>query len=100
MTCSSSRRRCDQAWLASANVSMAFYEDSANLLTGNVANQTFTGQSAGDLENWLPTSGGVTNSRVIAYLYPEGSYASADAGRLDLGVIRDSALSDTNDLRS
>jgi hypothetical protein len=79
-----------RGFFAAMNVSLTLYEDSANMATGNVANQLFTGQSAGDLENWPPTSGGVTNSRVI-------SYARLDAGTLDLGVVRDSALNDTND---
>jgi hypothetical protein len=83
--------------LGSANVNLTFYEDSANMALGNVANQLFTGQGAGDLENWPPTSGSVTNARVISYLFPEGTFARADAGTLDLGVVRDSALNDTND---
>jgi hypothetical protein len=29
---------------------------------------------------------------VISYLFPEGTFARADAGVLDLGVIRDTTL--------
>jgi hypothetical protein len=86
-----------RAAAAASNVNLTFYEDSANMTSGNAANQLFTPQAGGDLENWPPTSGGVTNSRVISYLFPEGSFARGDAGTLDLGVVRDSTLNDTND---
>jgi hypothetical protein len=86
-----------RAVCTSAGVNVTFYEGSANMTLGNAANQLFTAQAAGDLENWPPTSGGVTNSRVIWYLFPEGTFARADGGTLDLGVVRDSTLNGTND---
>jgi hypothetical protein len=86
-----------RAALGALGVNATFTDDSANMASGNVANQLFTAQNAGDLENWPPTSGGVTSARVISYLFPEGTFGRADAGTLDLGVVRDSALNDTND---
>ena len=86
-----------RASAAASDVNVTFYEDSANMTTGNVANQLFTAQAAGDLENYPPTSGGVTSARVISYLFPEGTFARADAGTLDLGVVRDATLNGTND---
>jgi hypothetical protein len=34
---------------------------------------------------------------VVWYLFPEGFFQFLDAGRLDLGVVRDSTLDATND---
>jgi hypothetical protein len=36
-------------------------------------------------------------AKVVSYLFPEGSMQFLDAGRLDLGVVRDSTLDSTND---
>lgn len=38
---------------------------------------------------WFPT-------RLVFWLYPEGTWVFLDGGRIDLGVIRDSVLNDTN----
>lgn len=38
-------------------------------------------------------------SRVITYLYPDGSHLFLDGGTLDLGIVRDSTLNSTNDLQ-
>lgn len=39
------------------------------------------------------------NTKVVWYLFPEGTFSRADAGTLDLGVVRDSTLNSTNDYR-
>jgi hypothetical protein len=83
-----------RSWLNAANLNVTFYEDTA--ATGATTNQLFVPQAAGDLENFPPTPG-VTSSRVIAYLFPEGTFARAYGGTLDLGIVRDSTLNATND---
>lgn len=53
------------------------------------AGQIFGAQGDGPLIGWPST--------VVTYLYPEGSWLFLDGGMLDLGLIRDSVLNDTND---
>ena len=48
-------------------------------------------QGPTDLRNWP--------SDVHWYLYPEGSFLFLDGGTLDLGLVRDSTLNDTNDFQ-
>ncbi len=36
-------------------------------------------------------------TKVIAYLFPAGSLMMLDGGRLDLGIVRDSALNAASD---
>ena len=77
-----------------AGVNVTFYEDTAG--TG-AANQVFLPvQINADLQNF-PPGPGVTSARVIWYLFPEGTFARGDGGTLDLGIVRDSTLNDTND---
>ncbi len=79
-----------------ANVNVSFYEDSA-VLTAGLTQQVFAAaQGATDVANW-PPGPGATSARVIWYLFPEGTFARADAGTLDLGIVRDSTLNGTND---
>lgn len=52
--------------------------------------QGFADQAAGALNGW-PT-------KVVFYVFPEGSFTFLDGGLLNLGVIRDSTLNATNDL--
>jgi hypothetical protein len=53
------------------------------------------GQSAGDIADFPHAIGSVSN--VEAYLFAPGSFVFVDAGQLDLGVVRDSTLNNTND---
>lgn len=55
----------------------------------HTAGQSFTGQGAGVLQGWPSTC--------TVRLFPEGTWVWADGGTLDLGVVRDSTLNDTND---
>jgi hypothetical protein len=59
---------------------------------GGVA-QIFPAQSASGAVNPYPTV-------ITWYIFPEGAFQFLDAGRLDLGVVRDSVLDSTNDLES
>jgi hypothetical protein len=58
-------------------------------VTGGVA-QTFGIQAGSGVIEVFPT-------KLVWYLYPEGFFQFLDAGRLDLGVVRDSTLDATND---
>ncbi|HEU5301945.1 MAG TPA: major capsid protein [Acidimicrobiia bacterium] len=75
-----------RAWLEARNVAATFFVDSE---TG--AGQVFGAQGPTDLRNWP--------SDVHWYLYPEGSFLFLDGGTLDLGLVRDSTLNDTNDFQ-
>lgn len=70
--------------LRSNNVEPTFYLDSE---TG--AGQVFGAQAAGAL-NAFPSS-------VVWYLFPEGSFIFLDGGSLEIGLVRDSVLNETND---
>jgi len=75
-------------WLATFGINVSFYEDSA---TG--AGQVFAAQGAGnDLRDFPQT--------VVWYLYHEGAHVLIDQGELDLGLIRDADLVETNDYRT
>lgn len=52
--------------------------------------QVIGAQAAGALADWPPT--------VEFGVYPEGTFLHLDAGELDLGVVRDSALNEVNDV--
>jgi hypothetical protein len=69
-----------------ARVSISFYLDSP---TGE--GQIFPAQGTGALQKF-PTS-------VVWYIYPEGSFLFLDGGTLELGIVRDSTLNNTNDYR-
>lgn len=69
-----------------ARVTISFYLDSP---TGE--GQIFPAQGTGDLEGF-PTT-------VVWYIYPEGSFLFLDGGTLELGIVRDSTLNNTNDYR-
>lgn len=70
-----------------ANLNLVLYYDSA---TGE--GQAFsTAQSAGTLNDWPDNA--------VTYLHAPGTFARMDAGTLDVGLIRDSALNRTNDLQ-
>jgi hypothetical protein len=74
-------------WFAQNNLDVCFYYDSA---TG--AGQAFNNtQAAGVINEWPDT--------VVAYLFAPGTFVRLDAGTLDVGLIRDSALNGTNDLQ-
>lgn len=72
------------AYLRSLNIAVSFYVDSP---TG--AGQVFGAQGAGALLAF-PTT-------VVWFIFPEGSFLYLDGGTLDLGVVRDSTLNNTND---
>jgi hypothetical protein len=69
-----------------ARVTISFYLDSP---TGE--GQIFPAQGTGPLQKF-PTS-------VVWYIYPEGSFLFLDGGTLELGIVRDSTLNNTNDYR-
>jgi hypothetical protein len=72
--------------LARLGLNVCWYYDSA---TG--AGQAFNGAQAAGPLNDFPTV-------VQSYLYAPGTFVRLDAGTLDVGLIRDSALNGTNDL--
>jgi hypothetical protein len=69
-----------------ANVEVSFVLDGA---TGD--GQVFAAQGAGT-QLKFPTT-------IKFFLYPEGSFLFLDGGQLDLGIVRDSVLNNTNDYR-
>lgn len=75
------------AWLASANLDVAWYYDSA---TG--AGQAFNAAQGAGNQNIFPLS-------VVAYLFAPGTFVRLDGGTLDVGIVRDSTLNGTNDLQ-
>lgn len=72
------------AWFSVRNVVPTFYIDGA---TGS--SQVFGSQGAGALTPFPST--------VVWYLFVEGSFVFLDGGVLDLGLVRDSTLNQTND---
>ena len=74
------------ATLRAANVEPSFYLDTA---TG--AGQEFTAQAGGALQSFPST--------VVWYMFPEGSFLFLDSGSLELGLVRDSVLNETNDFQ-
>ena len=72
------------ALLRSFDIEPSFYIDGA---AGR--GQVFGSQTAGDL---LPFP-----SEVVGYLFSEGSFLYLDGGTLELGLVRDSVLNQTND---
>lgn len=75
------------AWLASMNLDVAWYYDSA---TG--AGQAFDDAQGAGAINAFPTS-------VVGYLFAPGTFVRLDGGTLDVGIVRDSTLNGTNDLQ-
>ena len=74
------------ALLRAGNVEPSFYIDGA---TG--AAQVFGAQAAGALLSFPAT--------IVWYLFPEGSFLFLDGGVLELGLVRDSVLNETNDFQ-
>jgi len=72
--------------IRAGNVEPSFYMDGA---TG--AGQVFATQGAGALSTFPTTA--------EWYLYPEGSFLYLDGGVLELGLVRDSVLNETNDFQ-
>lgn len=68
------------------NVEVTFTPDGP---TG--AGQVFGAQGAGAVLDFPDT--------IVWFLYPEGSYLFLNGGSLDLGIVRDSTLNNTNDYR-
>lgn len=60
-------------------------------LIAGEAGQVYGAQGDGPANGWLSTA--------VTYLYPEGSWLFLDGGTLDLGLVRDSTLNSTNDVR-
>lgn len=69
-----------------ANINITFYLDQE---TGT--SQVFGAQSAAALLTW-PTN-------AMLYMWPTGTMLFLDGGSLDLGIVRDSTLNETNDYR-
>lgn len=69
-----------------ARVTISFYLDSP---TGE--GQIFGAQGTGAILDFPDT--------VVWYMYPEGSFLFLDGGTLELGIVRDSTLNNTNDYR-
>lgn len=82
--------------LASRNVNVTFYEDQSDR-AGAVA-QIFGVQGATQLRHWPPGLA-VANPNVVWFLFPEGTHTVGDGGTLELGIVRDSTLNNTNDYR-
>lgn len=74
-----------QGFLSARQINASWFLDGET----SVANQVFPAQADGLLNPWP--------SRVICYLYIEGSWLHLDAGMLDFGIVRDSILNGTND---
>lgn len=75
-----------RSWFAARNVNVTFYID-----TETGAGQVFGAQGATDLRNFPSTA--------VWYLFHEGAFVFLDGGMLDLGLVRDSSLNETNDYR-
>lgn len=76
-----------RAYFSALNINVSFYED-----TRTGAGQQFAAQGAGaDLRNFPAT--------VEWFLFHEGAHVFLDGGTLDLGLVRDSTLNETNDYR-
>jgi hypothetical protein len=76
-----------RAYFSALNVNVSFYED-----TRSGAGQQFAAQGAGaDLRNFPAT--------VEWFMFHEGAHVFLDGGTLDLGLVRDSTLNETNDYR-
>lgn len=73
--------------LGLAGVNVSFYLD-----TPTGAGQVYGAQAAGALANFLTT--------VVWYIFHEGAWLFLDMGRLDLGIVRDSVLNETNDFQA
>lgn len=69
----------------------AHLRDSGVRLTGSPDLKEFTAQGTGALSAWPAT--------FEWYLFSPGTWTFLDGGKLDLGIIRDSALVSTNDYR-
>ena len=67
-------------------MSISFYLDSP---TGE--GQIFGAQGTGPVLDFPDT--------VVWYIFPEGSFLFLDGGTLELGIVRDSTLNNTNDYR-
>lgn len=67
-----------QNWFANANIRVGFFRDTQRLGV----------QAAGPLQQWP--------SAVTYYIHPTGSFFFLDQGELNLGVVRDSVLDQTN----
>lgn len=67
-------------------VNVSWYLDTA---TG--AGQIFAAQTAGALLDFPDD--------IVWYMFPEGSFLFLDGGTLDLGIVRDSTLNNTNDFQ-
>jgi hypothetical protein len=86
-----------RSWFAAANVAPTFYEDTpigagtTNMLFGDQTNNA-------DLGNFPPGPGS-TSARMTWFLAPAGTFAVADAGTLELGIVRDVSTNQTNDYR-
>src|SRR5688572_28301648 len=77
-----------EGWFRSRNVSPWFYLDSPTTGTS----QIFGAQAAANLLGFP--------ANVQWVLYPEGNFIFLDGGELDLGVVRDSGLNETNDFQT
>ncbi len=84
-----------RAWLGSRNVNITFYEDQSD--AGGAAAQIFGAQGATPIRHWPP--GAANNPNLVSFLFPEGAFTVGDGGTLDLGIVRDSTLNNTNDYR-
>jgi len=70
------------SWLTARNINVTWHMDTA-----------FSSQSASSPLNPLPTT-------FVWWIFSEGTFLFLDGGTLDLGVIRDSSLINTNDYRT
>jgi hypothetical protein len=78
--------------LASRNIDACFYYDSPTQVQANEDNESVgltLAQAAGALNDYAPT--------VTSYMYAPGTWVKLDGGSLDVGLVRDHALNQTND---
>ena len=82
-----------RAAVGSRDLNVTFYEDQDD---GGANAQIFGGQGATPIRHW-PPGAGTAVTRAVSFLFPEGTHTVGDGGTLDLGLVRDSTLNQTND---
>lgn len=76
-------------WFAVRGIDPIWYLDESNPGGGAGTKQVYGAQAAGIILQW--------KTLVRWFLWPEGTWVLLDAGTLDIGLVRDSALNATND---
>ncbi len=82
------------SWFSARGVMVTTFldgETAAGTGLADADDQIFGAQGDGALLGWP--------DQIVSYLYPEGSWLFLDGGTLDLGVMRDTATTETNDFQ-